>query len=383
MSSKPYEKKCNNTSYFRRINRRQGIFFFLFLELEPHLTAKRNAEIVLQYSTVYPFRLRGKAMLCVYCCEEYEDPEDFRRHVDDNHEQFTVSTAFAHIGSAKDYLKVDCTNLKCRLCAESFISIEHVAEHLAKEHDRKETRKLCLDYDIGLQPYKLEKDKWLCFHCNKKLPTITKLCRHTTSHYQQYTCDICGRSYMTNDALKYHIKCSHSGNYVCRRCWKDFPTLEEKREHVRTSKSCWAFGCVNCGDRFQSWEQKQKHLVEKHDCPETSYPCPDCDKTFQIRKQFYSHYKMAHTDEGFVCSCCGLKFGAKNQLEDHRLGHTGEKQFKCLVCSKAFTRNKSLSQHMWIHSDVKRFECKPCNKQFNQKVSYRSHMKVHHSHDVE
>lgn len=340
--------------------------------------AKRNAEVVLQYSTVYPFRLRGKALLCVYCCEGYEDPIHFRRHVDGNHKKFTVSTAFAHIGSGKDYLKVDCTNLKCRLCFEPFANLDHVAEHLLKEHDRKDIRKLRLEYDIGLQPYRLEKDKWFCYLCNKKLPTVTKLCRHTTSHYQHYTCDMCGRSYMTNEALKYHIKCNHSGNFVCRKCWQDFPTMEQKREHIRLSKKCWAFACVYCGDRFQSWEQKQKHLVANHDCPETNYPCPECDSTFQTRKRFYNHYKMAHTDEGFVCSCCGLKFGSKNQLEDHRLGHTGEKQFKCPVCSKAFTRNKSLSQHMWIHSENKRFICLLCDKQFAQKVSLKGHMKSHH-----
>lgn len=198
--------------------------------------AKRNAEILLQYSSVYPFRLRGKALICVYCCEGYEDPIHFRRHMDVNHKRFTVSTAFAHVSGSKDYLKVDCTNLSCRLCSKPFKNIEEVAKHLINSHDRRETRQLRLDYGVGLQLYRLKKDMYLCYHCDKKLPTITKLCRHTTSHYQQYTCDICGRSYLTNEALKYHIKCNHSGKYVCRKCWTNFSTMEQRKEHLRVSK---------------------------------------------------------------------------------------------------------------------------------------------------
>lgn len=294
------------------------------------------------------------------------------------HETFSVSTAFAHMNSAKDYLKVDCTNLKCRLCSEPFENIQDIAEHLKNFHFNKVTKQLDLSYDIAMQPYRLEKDNYTCFNCGTKLPTLMKLCRHTTLHYKQYTCDICGRTYLTNEALKYHIKCNHSGQHVCRKCWKDFPTLEKKRDHVRKSKRCWTFCCVYCGERFQSWEFKQKHLEKEHGFKKVTYPCPECNITFKTRKYFYNHYKIQHTDEGLQCSCCGLKFGSKTQLDDHVLAHTGEKQFKCSVCGKCFSRNKTLRQHMWIHSETKRFVCLICEKQFAQKISLKAHMKAHH-----
>nr|XP_037875564.1 ferritin isoform X11 [Bombyx mori] len=347
-------------------------------EMEPHLRAKRNAEVVLKYSTIYPFRMRAKWLMCVYCCDEFEDPALFRRHVDEAHENFTISTAFAHLGRGKDYLKVDCSNMKCRICSEPADTLEEMASHIIDYHRNKSTYQMNLEYQIGLHPYRLEKDRWLCFLCSEKLPSLIKLCRHTTSHYLDYTCDTCGRRYLTVDALKYHIKCSHTGRYICRKCWKDFPSPQTKREHVKSTKTCWPFSCVYCGDRFLSWEQKQRHLVESHGRPETSYTCPECTLVFQSRKLFYNHYKVSHTDDSFMCTCCGLRFESKNRLEDHRLGHTGEKTFKCHVCEKSFLRKKSLTQHLWIHSDNKRFVCVLCEKQFAQKVSLKCHMRSHH-----
>ncbi|CAH2062211.1 unnamed protein product, partial [Iphiclides podalirius] len=337
--------------------------------------AKRNAEVVLKCSTVYPFRLRGNVLLCVYCYEEYEEPEMFRRHVDDEHQSFCVSTAFAHCGNGNEYLKVDCTNLRCRLCSQPFETLVGIAEHIKAHHPNE---KLDTDYEIGLQPYRIDKDRWHCYLCGLKLPTLTKLCRHTTSHYQKYTCECCGKSYLSNDALKYHIRCSHAPKPQCRKCWREFPTPEMKRDHLRRSKACWQFCCVHCGERFMSWECKQKHLVAAHGRPKATYACPDCGDTFDQRKTFYCHFRTSHTDESYTCSCCGMKCGSKLQLDDHTLVHTGEKRFECAVCRKPFTRKKSLTQHMWIHSEKKRFSCPVCDKQFAQKVSLKGHMKSHH-----
>ncbi|XP_053623423.1 gastrula zinc finger protein XlCGF57.1-like isoform X14 [Plodia interpunctella] len=339
-----------------------------------HAMAKRNAEVVLQYMTVHPFRTRGALMVCVYCWEEYDDPALYRHHMHEKHETFTLSTAFAHCGYRKDCLKVDCSDIKCRNCQQEFDNLDSAAKHINEYHDSL----IKLKYGIGLQPYRLFKDNLICYHCDKKMPTLTKLCRHTATHFLEYTCDVCGRNYLTNEALKYHVRCSHSGKQQCRRCWSEFETLEEKRQHLKESKKCWAFCCVHCGERFSSWEKKRQHLTQVHEEPQRTYVCPDCPSVYKNRKQFYNHFKLAHTDDSFACSSCGLKFTFKHELENHKLGHTGEKFFVCPVCCKSFSRDKSLKQHMWIHSDVKRFSCNICSKQFAQKVSLKGHMKAHH-----
>lgn len=267
-----------------------------FLAKEPLSSiqkAKRNAELVLQYSTAYPFRIRGKdIILCVYCHEECSDPKDYRRHMDDNHKTFTISTAFAHCGSGKDYLKVDLTNLKCRLCSIPCENLEEIALHIRDTHEVS----IYTDFDIGMHPYRLDSDKWICAVCDKRLASLIQLCRHTTSHYQRYTCDVCGRMYLTENALKHHNRCSHSGSNVCRKCWTEFPTLEMKREHVKTSKPCWPFCCTACGERFVSGEKRQTHLNTVHGQERKQYECPDCDLTFKSRRPFYNHFTLVHSD---------------------------------------------------------------------------------------
>lgn len=54
--------------------------------------------------------------MCVYCCDQIEDPDEYRRHVDGMHKSVDINKAFAHTKARDDFLKVDCINLKCRLC---------------------------------------------------------------------------------------------------------------------------------------------------------------------------------------------------------------------------------------------------------------------------
>lgn len=336
--------------------------------------AKINAQVVLKYSTVYPFRVDGKSVLCVYCQDKFEDPTEFRTHMEESHQTFKVDTAFEHRRNSEEFIKVDCTNLRCRICAEPFKTINEIAEHLRDFHEYI----LDLKYDVGLQPYKMKIDSWTCFLCDLKLPSLTKLARHTTTHYQKSTCEMCGRNYLSQEALKYHMKCSHSGKIVCRKCWDDFPTIEKKKEHVRNSVRCWPFSCVHCKEKFMSWDGKVKHLTAVHGKPLPTYDCPECGKKFNKRKPFYMHFKKQHTDDSLECTLCGYKFECKSKLDEHMLGHTGEKHFMCTVCSKSFSRKKGLIQHMWIHSEEKRFQCIECDKSFAQKVSLKAHLKSHH-----
>ncbi|XP_048003222.1 gastrula zinc finger protein XlCGF26.1-like isoform X14 [Leguminivora glycinivorella] len=340
---------------------------------DAYLNAKRNAEIIVRYSTAYPFRLPESSMVCVYCCESYDDPTLYRKHMVDDHQTFKVRTAFVHC--SEGYIKADCTELHCRLCSQPFDTLEAIASHIHLEHDKK----LNLNSELGIQPFKLEKDKLLCAMCNAKFPCIRQLSRHTQSHFLKYTCDTCGKSYATITTLKNHIRFSHAGNErICRKCRMTFSTLEAKREHLRISSKCWSHLCMFCGERFMTWTLKQMHLNQVHSAPKKSHSCPECGEVFSERKKYRVHFKISHTDDNFMCTCCGLKFDTKRGLEEHRVVHTKEKLFPCSVCSKSFPRKKNLAQHMWIHSEYKRFECGPCNKQFNQRVSWRTHMKSYH-----
>lgn len=337
--------------------------------------AKRNAEVVLKYSTLYPFRTTGKTLMCVYCCDRIEDPDEFRCHMDEMHKTVDIHTAFAHTKRRDDFrLKVDCVNLKCRICSKSLDTVADVPQHLIDHHETKDIKDIDLSYEVGLHPYRLIKDKFVCLVCEFKLPTLTKLTRHMTSHYADYACDACDRRYTNEENLRNHIKFGHSEKHICRKCMLVFATLEEKKEHLKTSTQCWSTMCTHCGERFPSWDQKQKHLVSKHNVQPLTYPCPDCDIVFKSRYHFYHHYNTTHSELALVCSYCGKKCRSKSFLETHLVIHTGDRKFQCNVCSKAFIRMRGLQDHMWTHSETKRYPCQICDMAFCQKRSFTSHM---------
>ncbi|XP_045506026.1 PR domain zinc finger protein 5-like isoform X5 [Colias croceus] len=338
-----------------------------------YIMAKRNAEILVKYTTLYPFRLPEEYMVCVYCCESFHDGPSYRKHMVDEHATFKVRMAFAHV--TEGFLKADITDLSCRICQVRLDTLENAASHLFDAHQKP----LDVSQDLGIQPFRLEGDKLMCALCPSKAICLRQLSRHTQSHFSKYTCEACGKSYSTITTLKHHITYSHSGgNRICRKCKITFDTLEAKREHINTSKKCWTNMCNICNERFVSWKSKQTHLSEVHGVSKKTYVCPECPEVFDDRKRYRTHFRLTHTEDVYICTCCGLKFDTKKNLDEHRVVHTKEKLFPCPVCSKSFPRKKNLIQHLWIHSELKRFGCTLCNKQFNQRVTWKSHMKSYH-----
>lgn len=372
-----YESSTSALKHFKMMIDELPIVFPLFLGVSAATMARRNAEVILRYTNVCPFRLQGKTIICVFCCDKFtdQDPFEIRRHVEEEHKKFKIDYAFYHCGSSAS-LKVDISNLKCKLCLLPFISIEEVAKHISEIHDVK---RINLDYSISLTPYRFD-DQWGCCLCEARAGTLHMLSRHIGTHFQKFTCDACGRTYQNNEGLRYHIRCSHGAKgFPCRKCWKEFPTLELRKEHVKNSDACKPVACTTCGERFMSAEAKYRHAEEVHALARRSYVCPECGKKYNQRKDFYRHYKINHTSDNYTCTACNMKFAEKKCMIEHMLGHTGAKMYKCVVCDKAFNRQKNLKQHMWIHSEHKRFVCPVCQKQFAQKVSYKAHMKSYHS----
>lgn len=283
--------------------------------------------------------------------------------------------AFAHI--PEGFIKVDCTELKCRICSQHLQNIEDAADHLVKIHNKI----IILNHDLGIHPFVIEKDKYSCTICNEKHSTLSLLSKHMHRHYVQYTCDACGKSYATKTSLHCHLRynCGTGpSTRKCRKCKSVFHSLKERQAHLEVSKKCCQHVCNLCGERFVTWTIKQSHLTEVHNVPAKSYSCPECSLVFAQRNSFRAHFKIYHTNDYVECSYCDKRFENDKSLKKHVVIHTGERGFICTVCAKAFPRKSTLDQHMWIHREVKKHECKMCNKQFNQKVSWRTHMKSRH-----
>ncbi|XP_011569227.2 gastrula zinc finger protein XlCGF26.1 isoform X33 [Plutella xylostella] len=310
-----------------------------------HGAARQNAEHIVKYTTACPYRLDGDTICCVYCFDSFTDPSMHRQHINDEHETFDVKIAFANL-NANSYLRVDCTDLKCRLCLVPFQNIKAVVEHLHSSHELE----VIVDAGIALLPNKYEDEKLLCGYCNINLPGFRQLSNHVTTHYQALICELCGKSFMTKPGLLLHTEFNHRGKgYPCAKCKQKFQTRDARKEHVTNSRQCWVHTCRKCNDRFLTWKLKQNHVVSVHSGPVKTYPCTECGEVFPTQIRYYIHFKLHHSSEVFVCNHCGTKYYSKTRLEDHMVSHTKEKKYKCSKCSKCYPYLRGLTRHLTSH----------------------------------
>ncbi|KAG7298319.1 hypothetical protein JYU34_017919 [Plutella xylostella] len=333
---------------------------------------RNNAMKIVEYATAYPFRLPELDVMCVLCSRSFEDPKDFRDHFDNDHKVFNIKEAFFHLTRFDRKLKVDFTDVRCRICNQLFDDLDSVANHLKAEHDKEISND-----GYALEIFKFEPGKWVCAYCKEKFVSLRSLSRHTACHFRNFVCPTCGKKYTFDRDLDEHIKKKHSNLFACVKCRKTFPSDKDRKEHMEESISCWPNTCMYCKEKFKSDTSRIKHMQQIHGMAARVFKCTACLLEFpSIRVRGY-HFVKEHTDK-FVCSICGQKFATQKRLQVHIDRHAGLKKFKCDVCNKGFVMKCELVQHYWAHREDKRFECKLCNKKFNQKVTWKGHMKSKH-----
>lgn len=326
---------------------------------------------IMKYTTAYPFRESGGAMLCVYCAYTAQDPADHRAHMQKDHETFDVEVAFGHNGF-KSNLKVDCTDLRCRVCSQTFDQLSDIATHLKEIHE-----KLIYPGDLGLQLFKFEPGKWMCACCSEKFTCLRVLSMHTATHYRRLMCFVCAKTYSSEKTLDWHILKHHTNVIACDKCHAEFETKEERFEHLQASIRCRKYICPSCPERFRNSKEKKKHLETVHGRVKPVLSCTECSMQFKNQNRYSYHFIKEHTDR-YACNVCGQKYDNPRRLEEHVATHTGSKVYECDVCHKRFGRKGSLRTHYMQHQEVKKWKCDVCDKQFNQKVSWRSHMSTKH-----
>lgn len=251
---------------------------------------RKNALTLVQYATVFPFRIPESAMLCVFCCESREDPEEFRKHMMADHKEFNVKVAFYHLNVYRKQLKADCTDLRCRLCPAAFTELEDIAAHLRDDHNKE-----ILPGRFGLEVYKFGPVKWVCAYCHARFKCIRGLSRHTASHNRYIACPHCSKTYSKKSDLDVHVLNIHSTDqFRCRKCGDVFPTTKLRLDHVRESEQCWPYKCHLCEERLFNYGTKLEHLRSKHGHVAPGFKCSVCPLQFKKRRQYRDHFIKAH-----------------------------------------------------------------------------------------
>ncbi|CAH0730162.1 unnamed protein product, partial [Brenthis ino] len=247
------------------------------------LAERKNAATLLQYTTVTPFTylLFPSSYKCLYCEEKKLELqillEHSRNHDIPNHNNILKNI----LKKGKKKIKVDISNLKCRICETPFSVLEDAQKHLMDVHKKDFT-----SAGSGMIAFNLKvtNDVFTCHICSKTFHSFFLLNKHISIHYSNAVCESCGKGFLSYQRLLTHIQSHYNGTYPCVKCKKIFPSTSKLKYH--SDKVHGKLGqlklakCHKCLARFEHHYEKIKHLKDSHGV-EFTFKCETCALIFK------------------------------------------------------------------------------------------------------
>lgn len=342
------------------------------------ISERQNAATFLECTTVKPFFYQQANFKCFYCKEVFPEVRSVLQHTRLHEAPERASLLKQYLRKGKRVIKVDISELTCKLCDQRYSDLDDIRRHLAAVH-KKEFNAA----GNGLMAYDLNSSGGLltCHKCGKCFNSFFLLNRHMNVHFS-VVCETCGLGFVSHQRLVNHRAVHQNGVHKCDRCQDVFPTKLKLRYHVfkkheaADAKKSRPLKCPHCLERFAEHYRKMTHLREVHGIAFT-FDCQVCGAVFPQRRALTEHTTKQHTRR-IQCAVCGKCFGTKSLLKMHARGHTGERNFPCAVCHKAYMHERTLRQHMRAHGPVWRFSCPECGSGFHGRCDFDKHMKHWH-----
>ncbi|GBP42755.1 Zinc finger protein 208 [Eumeta japonica] len=334
---------------------------------------------ILQCSTAMPFRRYGNKYRCFYCDRSFYYASELREHTGGDHGNPDFTRALVKNITDASPVKIDVTNLNCKLCPRAVDNVEELVQHMNEYHSKKCNK----DVMHCLLLFKLADDKFSCLMCDQEFQFFGPLLLHTHRVHKnrRFICEICGQSFSSNGSIMRHTQSVHATeSYQCRHCDKKFYALYRRDNHERRIHDLSKLKCHVCSEILGSEYKRDTHLATVHDVWTAEFKCAKCQKVFRFRNQLVNHDKRVHLKEkNITCDLCGDKFFDRHLLKLHMVRHSNTKPFHCDLCKKSFPRKRALEIHTRIHTNDRRCVCKECGKAFIQTASLKLHIRVHHS----
>ncbi|CAK1554424.1 unnamed protein product [Leptosia nina] len=329
-------------------------------DLDAIKARKKNAILLLEHTTLCPFRWMKNLYLCFYCDQQFTDPAVLRHHnfIDHN----CVKNADIKYAMSKlkrhELVKVDITDACCKMCHEPSPNLNKLKRHLVADH--KKTLNDVSTHEV--LPFKVTKDSFNCALCENKFDEFKTLNQHMNTHFQNFMCEQCGIGFITPERLRTHAFSHESGSFPCESCDKIFRSMNAKNEHfANVHKQVKRHRCPHCPEAFRNYFQKNKHIATIHGLKLKEFKCNVCPKVFTTSGKLGVHIRTVHLKmKRHACSLCEWKFYSKSELKEHMVRHGGERKYNCAVCKKAYARKYTLREHMRIHENDRRFVCSYC-----------------------
>ncbi|XP_013163634.1 PREDICTED: zinc finger protein 568 isoform X8 [Papilio xuthus] len=332
-----------------------------------------NAAIIIECSNVCPFRWRWGQFICAYCPTSFGDFKGFREHV----AKHSKTEEAPRLSRPVNTTKAEVSDLQCELCSQKAKDLDELVEHLISVHNKP----IVKQYGVGITPFYLNGDEYICTQCGVHFDLFTKLNSHMNNHSTDHICYKCGKTFSGAIRLKSHLVTHELTGEGCKctKCGETFANLKLRATHMSTvHKPKLRYRCTYCNEKFKEYNERAKHLQKVHD-KKREHACHLCQSVFSTYNQRTRHIQFVHLKvKPFQCPVCPYRSSTKALMTNHAVKHDGTRKFQCDVCSKSYARLKSLREHMRIHINDRRFTCEYCSSAFVQKCSLKSHIRTHH-----
>ena len=314
--------------------------------------------------------------------------------------------------------KLNNSSFKCRICFETFNSLQSVTQHAPncgksmsciECHLLFESKRV-LDQHVymmheSLNPYEVKIRKKgpyrgnpiemiRCVHC-KKLFANERSAR-LWDHLKKEKCEVipehewekcheCGKKFKSWEGWKKHKKsmiCQRK-SFPCDKCdILAFETQAELRHHKFIHMPRKAYPCPDCNRSYDYPDSLKRHVNEscrnrKQKLPK-AYPCPDCNRSYDTPKKL-----KRHVDESCQNRKKELPCENETEVDDHinQVPIKNPTLFECSFCEKKCRLKADLTLHIGlIHEGKKRKTCFECGKMYFES-DMEEHMQSFHGHN--
>ncbi|KAF9419627.1 hypothetical protein HW555_003905 [Spodoptera exigua] len=357
-----------------------------YQDMEEKLTEKQRKDdltrlitVILENSTILPFRWSANKYMCYFCCCSFIDSSKLKQHTIEEHKDAKLRNLLRTLVS-RSRVKLDTSEIICKRCNRQFLSFEEFLDHLSLLHELKFKKELT----DCLFTFNLSDDGMSCHECGQEFRFFGPLLKHAHKYhnrYKTYLCEICGQGFVAKANVDSHIRNVHSfSSGQCTKCDKVFRNNYALQIHCEKTHKTEMLKCPKCPEILASKYLKKRHLALAHDDKKLQFNCDECNRVFTMKSRLVQHKLRTHLKQKTVaCEICGFKVFNNDLLRRHMVRHNDTRPFECEFCKKTFQRKKTLEVHKRIHTNDRRYMCKECGRAFVQVTSWKLHMRVHHA----
>ncbi|XP_018414542.1 PREDICTED: zinc finger protein 335 [Nanorana parkeri] len=209
-----------------------------------------------------------------------------------------------------------------------------------------------------------------------------------------FMCRICGSHFLTREDYSFHVN-SHDGNdpqtFQCQQCNYQCRRWSSLKEHMFNHQGKKPYKCDQCDYTSVYKKDVTRHsVVHKRDrarkeeeiTKKCTYPCPICNRVYNLQKRLTQHLKSHSNDKPHMCDKCGKAFKKRYTFKMHLLTHlecVEENRYKCEFCEYVSEDRKQLLNHQLTHMNDTPFNCNQCQYRTLSQDALLSHQAIKHA----